>query len=356
MLSALWLLKALSTVLMIRRLLFSWPLLCAVTLSTATAYAAPSASQLAEAKRLFAQAVRFEKLGNWKQALKRLRRVVKIKETAGVRYHIAVCLEHQKLFAQAMNGYEQAKRLAADGSAPDVAKMVSQKIDSLRSRVVMITVNGTLQGEHEIVLRVDESPALVHIELGEPFAVTPKLHRLVLQVDGRVRLDRFVDQKAGSQVTLVLRALNKPQKPAVATKPKPHVQARRGDTNEAGAAAASPPDRDENGGVEHSTMGWILTGTGGAIAVGGVLAYLKAGQVSDDSAKACLISVACDERRAQVVRQWDSAALGLWIGAAVTAGVGLTLVLTTSGENHRPPRPVTALVMQPTSFGVRTTF
>ena len=110
---------------------------------------------------------------------------------------------------------------------------------------------------------------------------------------------------------------------------------------------------------------WIAGGVGVAFVVGGVVAYASAGSAATDGAADCAKKAACDRAAVKTVQKLDAAALGLWIGAGVSVGLGVTLFVLEGGRAPKPaasallrpgPRASTRLEVRPSSIGLEGTF
>lgn len=303
----------------------------AVTASSATP------DEVAVARRLFREAEQDQKKGLWAEALQKLERVVTIKETAGVRFHIAVCNEKLGQFVKALEGYERAKALAAETDTHDVLDMIDPEIDRMRARIGTVRVE-VPEGVGPLIVHVDQA-VYANLPPGEVVRLDPGTHQVIVKIDGKVRLDRLVSVDEGQSETLHVRDWRPAKAPVVA--------------NPVVSDAKPQPAAD----VRSSTSGvpitaWVSFGAGALLGVGGYLAYAKADSVADESASVCAKSLACDPGRADTVRRWDALALGMWVGAAVGVGTGIALTLA-SGQDGKPD---TAMVVSPSQVQIRTNF
>jgi hypothetical protein len=302
----------------------------AVTASSATP------EEVAVARRLFREAEQGEKKGQWAEALQKLERVVAIKETAGVRFHIAVCNEKLGHLVKALESYERAKALAAETDTRDVLDMIDPEIERMRARIGTVRVE-VPEGVGPLIVHVDQA-VYANLPPGEVVRLDPGTHQVIVKIDGKVRLDRLVSVDEGQSETLHVRDW-RPKAP-VASEPV--------------ASDAKPQPAAD---VQSSTSGvpsaaWVSFGAGAVLGVGGYLSYAKADSVADESATACAKSIACDPGRADAVRRWDALALGMWVGAAVGVGTGIALTLA-SGQDGKP---ATAMVVSPSQVQIRTSF
>jgi tetratricopeptide (TPR) repeat protein len=294
---------------------------------------ASNSADLATAKRLFQEAEQDQRNSRWAEALDKLERVVAIKETPGVRFHIAVCQEKLGRLVKSLESYERARELATSAHSEDVLEMVGPEIDRMQSRIARIQIHAP-SNVGTLVVHVDQS---VHagIPAGNVLRVDPGTHHVVVKIDGTPRLDRLVSLEEGQSETLEV----KDWRVAAASEPAPE-------------AAPSVERGVEGTGSGIPTGAWISLGVGAALGVGGYLAYAKADSLAEESAVACAASIACDPARADTVRNWDALALGMWIGAAVGIGTGVALIMTHGDASQ----PATSMIVSPTRVQLRTTF
>lgn len=122
---------------------FSRHLLVSASIATAlltapanTAYAAATPTEIAVARRLFAEAVELEEAADWLAAEARLREILRIKATPGVYYHLAFCMEKQESLVEASVNYSRARELIASGVlADEVERLLDGREASLRERI-----------------------------------------------------------------------------------------------------------------------------------------------------------------------------------------------------------------------------
>ncbi len=295
---------------------------------------AASASDLAAAKRLFEAAEVDQTHMRWAEALEKLERVVGIKETAGVRFHIAVCQEKLGQLAKSLESYERARDLAPSTGSNEVLEMVGPEIERMRARVPRVRVEAP-KGVGPLVVLIDQS-VYADLPSGHEVRLDPGTHQVLVKVDGEVRLDRLVSLGEGQSETLRVRDWRS-SSPAATSTPS--------------ETSPSPADVDQAESDGVPTVAWIALGAGAVLGVGGYLAYAKADDLAAESAAACAQSIECDPDRADAVRRWDGLALGMWVGAAVGIGTGVGLIL--AGNEGKP---TTALVLSPSHMHVRTTF
>ena len=114
-----------------------WPL---VLLLGATPVAAePVSAEIALARRLFAEAKAAEEGKDWSLAAAKLRDAIAIKETGGLRFHLAYCQEQQGLLVESLGDYERADDLTA-GTNDDLRSQLPAKREALHRRIPTVTL------------------------------------------------------------------------------------------------------------------------------------------------------------------------------------------------------------------------
>lgn len=102
---------------------------------------AASPSEIAVARRLYDQARKLETKRDWEQAAAKLEQAIAIKDTPGLRYHLAYCEQHAGHWVRALDDYDRARELIQGGvRAPLVERLVGPARDALRKRVPTLTV------------------------------------------------------------------------------------------------------------------------------------------------------------------------------------------------------------------------
>jgi len=213
------------------------------------AAAEPTASELALARELFAEASVLEEEGNWTAAAAKLREALSIKETPGLRYHLAHCEEQAGALVTASLEYARASELIREGAqAPDVAQLLALADQRLATRIPKLTLRlpPDIQGAS---IEID-GHAVTPTVLRYPVPVDPGTHQIIARAPNRPDFSRTVSLAAGESKTLELE---------FAPAPAPVVP--RSDPAE---SHASTSDRD---GIEPRTK--VLIGEG-ALAVTGL--------------------------------------------------------------------------------------
>ena len=101
----------------------------------------PTATELAIARRLFKEATELEAEGEWELAASKLKEALQIKDTPGLRFHLAHCEERLGQLVEAMLDYDRARDLLAAGAkAPDVESLLEPARRSLEQRLPTLLV------------------------------------------------------------------------------------------------------------------------------------------------------------------------------------------------------------------------
>lgn len=108
----------------------------ALWLAPQAALAQAKPEEIAVARQLFHEANALREELRWGEAADKLREAILIKETPGLRYHLAYCLEQQGKLLAAQQDYERAADMIQAGvRAPDVKELLEQA----RSRLAVTT-------------------------------------------------------------------------------------------------------------------------------------------------------------------------------------------------------------------------
>lgn len=186
-----------------------WLLPCSVVLallgapSPAVAEQAPPTAEqpaadadIEQARQLFREATALEADGQWAAAVERLKRAVSIKETPGLRYHLAFAEEQLGQLLAARDNYRRADELIRSGiSAPDVEAHLEPALQRIEQRLPRLTV----------VLPRDVPDAGVVVDgrpianKTEPIALDPGTHELHVRAPDRTPFTRRITLAEGSR-------------------------------------------------------------------------------------------------------------------------------------------------------------
>jgi hypothetical protein len=147
------------------------------------ARAEPSPADIKTARQLFSEAEQLRAQGDCNGAVAKLRLAITIKETPGLRFHLAHCEERLGQLVQANADYRRASELVRAGmSAPDVQRLLdpaqkslSERLPTLRLRVPELTppARARLDGQE-----------LGRDALSNVIPVDPGKHTVLVEADG----------------------------------------------------------------------------------------------------------------------------------------------------------------------------
>ena len=173
-------------------------LLFAFWLSGLAHAAAPSAEELARARLLFGEAEVLEQQARWSAAAAKLRLALTIKETPGLRYHVAYCLEQMGHLVEALANYERADELLRMGAdAPDVAEQIGAARATLKRRIPTLTFR-VERGLGEVKVVVNQRP-LSDDQIERSVRLNPGTHRVVVSAPGHEAVQLALTLKEGDR-------------------------------------------------------------------------------------------------------------------------------------------------------------
>lgn len=312
-----------------------WSLAFLLAWSPQLALAAPTEAEINAARKLFSQAQEHEAEGRWIDALDLLQRILLVKETAGVRFHAALCREHLGQLLAAEADYRRAAELAAQMKSPEGTAIVEQTgraLEALKPRIPLITlrVPGGLQG-----LRVEINGVLLQeAQLGQPIPRDPDTLTVRATAPNHNEfLKQLVLPERSNQILEIV--LSPTQLPATTTAPPAQTTpATTTDTRPV------PPSR------------WPVYATGGvALAAAGsaVFFYLQHQRLRTETDDICGNPQYRCDRAGRDARISDYQRYGLISGGVALVGAGLATYLYLSSD---PKKSSTALVISPGSLGV----
>lgn len=152
--------------------------------------AEPTPSELSVARRLFEEGRAAEDAARWSEAAAKFRRATAIKDTPGLRFHLARCEEEQGAFVEALVEYDRARELIDSGvRAADVEKLLPEARERVRAKFAQLTLR--LPSDVQNVSVELDGKALSASVLGVPMPINPGKHQVSAAAVGR---DRFATE------------------------------------------------------------------------------------------------------------------------------------------------------------------
>jgi tetratricopeptide (TPR) repeat protein len=166
-----------------QRLVLAFAVAVACSAVAASGAAEPSAGEIAVARKLYREAVALEEAAKWSEAEAKLREAIAIKETPGLRFHLAVTQEKQGKLVEALVDYDRAEEMVQRGTrAPDVEQLLGSAREAVRARIPTVTVKAPADAK-QLALSIDGkafAPSLV----GKPIPLNPGKHTVRLTAAG----------------------------------------------------------------------------------------------------------------------------------------------------------------------------
>ena len=185
------------------------PLLCTVPGHAAPE---PTPSELSVARRLFDEGRAAEDAGRWREAADKFRSATAIKDTPGMRFHLARCEEEQGAFVEALVEYDRARELLDSGvRAADVEKLLTLARERVRAKVALLTLR-LPQDVQNASVELD-GRALSATVLGVPMPINPGKHRVNAVAAGRTPFSGDFDLGTGEVRQLAIELPTSPTVP-----------------------------------------------------------------------------------------------------------------------------------------------
>ncbi len=187
-----------------------------------------SPSELTVARRLFDEGKAAEDAGEFRVAAEKFRRAASIKDTPGIRFHLARCEEEQGAFVEAVLEYDRARELLDSGvKAADVAKLLPAARERAQAKVAQLTIKPPPHVA-DLTIALD-GKALSTSVWGAAMPINPGKHRVTASAPGRADYSYELELGSGetAEIKVELRELPKPTSspPTTAALPPPVSQA-----------------------------------------------------------------------------------------------------------------------------------
>lgn len=163
----------------------------------------PTPSELSVARRLFEEGRAAQDAARWREAAEKFRKAIAIKDTPGMRFHLARCQEEQGAFVEALVEYDRARELLDSGvRAADVEKLLPEARERVRAKVALLTVR-LPSGVESVSVELD-GKALSSSVLGVPMPLDPGVHRVEAVAVGRQPFAKDLALQTGEVRQLLL--------------------------------------------------------------------------------------------------------------------------------------------------------
>jgi hypothetical protein len=311
----------------------------------ATAFADPSAAEIAAARELFEEGLKLEDKGDWSGALERFRKVAAVKTTPQVRFHIALCLENTGKLVDALVEFERAKSDAsADSSAQIVATNAQKHVVDLKERIPRVVVK-VPAGVEGVAVTIDGT-SIASALIGTAIPVDPGKHQIVVTATGRSNFTKdfeVAERAKPTTIEVTFAGVAPPPKDDGTPPPKEEP------------ATPEPTDASHGPGA----LPWVFGGIGvAALAGGGVFYLMRQSTISDLEAACGPDKTQCPEdKRSTYDKGKTYTTVGnilLGVGVVGVATAVVILVASPSGSSDKKAsnKPSVALGGGPGDVGL----
>lgn len=330
---------------------------CVALLAPHSARAEATSVEISAAKQAFEAALAAEGEQRWADAALKLREAIAVKDTPGLRFHLARCETELGRLLEASLEYDRALELLRRGAkAPDVQKLLTPARAELLLRLPRLTLE--IPADVQVPLSSIDSQPYPASELALGVPLNPGPHEVRVQATGRRAFERALTLKEGDRIVLpvVLPVAAPPGGPSD-TSPAPEPP------QPASAVSGAPP---AEGGASSAKL-YLLIGESVLTAAGlglGIGYAVARGSATEriDSAQARIDAGAADNPAACGTAQGELAGACSDLTAAlqdheqattlsrvgfVTAGVGAVALLTTWLVYPSPRAGAAGLSVQP---------
>jgi hypothetical protein len=305
---------------------------CILILASSGPARAQDASDLAKARAAFAQAMTDEKAGSYAQAAKEFddARTLAQKETPQVLFHLGVCHSRLGQVVLARGELESAVTTAKAQGLDKVATTAQQELDQVRPRIAVVTVKKPARAATSMTLDRVESTA----KLGAPIDVDPGAHDVHVAFADGPPADVHLTLAEGEHKDVTVPEPGAALAPAPAPAPAPASAS--APALAPASAPASAPDATPSSGS--STLGWVLVGSGAALAIGGAVFWVLRGneisKLDGDCGAGGQSCPASDQGDINSGKLDNTLGVSLFIAGGVAAAAGAGLLLF--GGSHAP--------------------
>jgi hypothetical protein len=293
---------------------------------------AQSASEIAAAKEWFAEGIRLEGEGKWKDALDRFRRAQSVKHTPPIDFHVGLCEARSGDLVAALLDLDRAIKGAREKHDDKVEAAASSELADVRARTPSLEIDAPTDKAQRVLV---DGAAFSTATLGSPVPMNPGDHVVVVEfASGRVEKRATLAEREAKKVAFDPPASAPAAVAAAPTPIAPPAEAPSATPSNAaprtGAVVTTPSSSNK-------TLPWVLVGGGGALVAGGVVFFLlRQGEISTLDDK-CPTRVHCDPSlKSEADTGSTYATLSVVLGgvglAAVAVGAGM-LVLGGSSTN-----------------------
>lgn len=295
------------------------------------------------AQSLFEEAKKLMQASRYAEACPKLEESQRLDPGGGTMLNLALCYESEGKLSTAWADFKEALSLAHRDGRPEREQAAQEHIAALEGKLphLTITVDAPTADEE---LSLDGAP-IGKAAWGSAMSIDPGTHEVAASAPGKNRWALSVVVAIAEHKAVAVPALGGqaavPSAAPVGVLPQPVAPE---PVEAAPGAAAGPPSTPAVGHPGRKTAGWVLVGSGVALAGVGSFFGVRAFGKRHDSNAQCPTDTTCTARGVSLN---DDAKTAAWIAdvgvglGLVGIGVGTYLLLSSGGTGEKPP-PATA--------------
>lgn len=294
-------------------------------------------------RRRFREGMALEEQGKWAEALAVFEEVAAKKQSAQVRFHVALCKEQLGQLLAARTGFMEALALAQQDpqGAKEVLDAVPKRVAAVDEKIPHLVLAVAEGGEAEVV--IDDEPAVL-VKAKLDITLDPGSHRVAVLDKGTAKPLRTVTLAEGERMEIKV-----PKRIVTA-----EVIERPDPTPE-----PAPPERTEPG---TKIPFFVVGGVGlASLVVTGVMIGLRQASISEVRDACEDGDAGCDPSVQEVAERgerYERAAWGLGIAGAACLGAATVLYFTVGRDTVVAPskRSGVTLRVSPMGFAIAGAF
>ena len=301
---------------------------------------AQTPSEIATAKRWFADGLVHEEKGEFTAALDLFRRAMEVKKTPQIVYHVGFCESRTGALVEALVDLDSAASIARAAHADDVVGAAQAELADVKKRIPSLEVDD--EGGARATRFVVDGSAIALSMLRTAMPLDPGEHTVTVEYASGASTSKKVPLAEHEVRTLELTA----QAETAAT-----PAAASATTVPSAGSPVQPvvPDSAPHG---SSAVPWTLVGVGGALVVGGAALFVVARSNLSSIVCAGPDHTGCDpsfESRYGSAKTLNALGIGLGAAGIVAAGVGVSMLVLR-------PSSTTSVAISPWGAVVRGRF
>jgi hypothetical protein len=280
----------------------------------------PSKKELEGARKAFMDGLDLEKAEKWTEARGKFEEVAKVRMTPEVRFHIALCEEHEGLLLEALRDFETAESDAKAEGKQAVMAEAPQHAAAIKPRIPKVKVKAP-DDVDGMTLTLDGMP--IDPKNSDELPINPGSHKVEASAEGHEPFMHEFKLGEGESRTVIVKlppiGEEKPEKPEAEPEPepeKPETELKR----------------------KTPTLAYVAMGVGVASLIGAGVFYGMRKGVENDLSGACQ-DLRCPPEKQDAINSGKTYTLLTNVFAIVgIAGVGTGVYLFLSAPKEEVPK------------------